>query len=150
MSWPQKWQCATMAGMKTLLVLGAFVLTVGLHPFGAHADVVAPAPGEIPCFAKAVGDSCTDDVTGNAGKCQHSSCTYTHRNGTYSQDCVRCIPGDTNGDKDSGCSMGGSHLLSKRFGPWLLAGAFASLCLFSRRRRRSSRPTDKAPPARDA
>lgn len=122
-----------MTAMKFLFVLWVTLLVATLSPSGARADVIPPAPGETPCYNKVVGDGCTDDDTGNAGRCRNATCTNTMKDGTVvNRDCVRCIPDDT----DSGCSVGQRHSLPKRLGPFVLAGAFSSILLLYRRRRR--------------
>ena len=118
--------------MKAAVVFLTIALMAGLDFSIAHADAIAPDPGEIPCSGKAVGDACTDGATGAAGKCQNSTCTYSYRGGPpFERGCLRCTPGDAN----SGCSIG-AGTLPKRLGPWVLAGTFSSLFLFSRRRSR--------------
>jgi len=129
--------------MKRLL-LCSFVLSSLLLVGAARADV-AP-PNLEPCVGKAIGALCLTD-TAVPGTCQDTTCQrldYAHWDRDASSSppsasypCVLCTAIIKDIPPAEGCSCTlGKGSLAKRAAPWLMAGAFALLFRFSRRRSR--------------
>ena len=146
---------------RILTTLG-LVASLSLAPAWAAADVIPPDVDA--CRTLSVGAACGGGMSGvPAGRCQNDTCTrldYANWNRdamamppTMNYACVRCVAGGT-GDggpsvtdsgtdastaptpsaSSGGCSVGSSESVSRRFGPWLLAGLVWAVFLGRRRR----------------
>jgi hypothetical protein len=140
---------------KATLRLALFVFVIPCVALPVRADVAPPEPD--PCQGKSVGTACT--TGGSKGTCQTATCTRIgydqwDRDGggppIVSYECLACATsttpaagasadgGDSPANDKGACSISKSSN-AKRVAPWLIATAFSSLFLITRRRRRQPR-----------
>lgn len=118
--------------MRLWLVPSIVALTALVACPPLFADALPPEA--LDCWAKKVGDACTDLATKQAGSCQNGTCSNNKFDaGPTVYECLTCSgapPTD-----DGACTIGKEPTV-KRVGPWLLAGMFSLLFLARRRRPR--------------
>jgi hypothetical protein len=119
--------------VKTNLPFKMLVLTALLSCPSVYADALPPEARD--CWAKKVGDACTDLASKAAGSCEDGLCTSKKLDaGATTYGCLTCSgPPPTD---DGACTIA-KQSATRRLGPWLLAGSVSVLFLFGRRRRRS-------------
>jgi hypothetical protein len=121
--------------MKTSLCFGVFALTVLLSCPSVYADALPPEAMD--CWAKKVGEACTDLASKQAGSCEEGTCTSRKLDaGATTYSCLTCSGAPPTAD-DGACTIA-KQSTARRLGPWLLAGAVSVLFLLGRRRRRRS------------